>query len=1064
MHRLKKNRHSPRTLYNGPFVLPNPSSLRWMKQASSPSCHGLTPSLYSHWRGQPVGNLHGQVYHSPVTPWTQRGLASFLYRNDISTARSDEGCRPVFNLSFLDDSVASTDYPTQTRGSWKLGSPALGSSRDVRPNNNGPNGQFKSPSAYTSPMPVFTGLSVPEGHLVYSPRINTLPHSSLNTVSTPKISQFQSPKSNLPPLSGLGPPYGQMIRNKPAHSQGSCDHRHSQQVTSSGNNKQLWPQFVKNASPVFTDAQQNQGLYAFYPSQTHQLYPRRVYENGGPPAFNSPNGSIFYSYNPKVSQGFPPTFDSSETWASAASDQHQGDSSTIDPYFHQNPLSHPSIYNTHRYNFPRTDTCQTLALSSLLNHKKHSVSDQRFDTKEKCAVNNGQTVVPGKSYSQKTAHRNLDIPNASYPQQRYVPDLQTVSEYAHHQGGDSSCTRQRSFFNSTVSSDQSQSIIKSEQNNNFTTTADCRNDSCTCKSSTAIDFSASHQTASRQDSSEDRSKTGVFPLKPIQNPKQFNSNCLRYVTGHFSTARENLIVSQNCAAARKQKWSPQSGRGLDDSHFKTLGNIAGSTYHGPGNYHCVPVNGNTYRDSSRRNTRTFNNRRRGDNFRQNEVPGVYPASHSNDARKYSSDIPKKEGTSQDSKNMRKQTNWKTKEELYPGNQFSSKFQTFRVFENDSVSEASPYSVGGKFKGARNNQRMQAEGRNRLQAEGRNRLQAEGRNRLQAEGRNRLQAEDRNRLQAEGRNRLQAEGRNRLQAEGRNRLQAERERSLRQGNIRDQHCYSNCSDRKHRFHQSSRQQIDRGNVSVRWNGHRKTKPIKVYPDHLSVSGSRILKEFSEELKAFEGRTTNPVQRLHECARFSSLPIQILCEMVPMVKDNKDEGFTAVLSINNINLATRTGKSKRLVKQKVYDQAVYVLLRTLSAHKAASSANGVEADSDVTDMASRSCDAAGRSRVDGGKSHGVVVNFSSSIADSTDSNIQEKPRDDEKEIEAVHQKVEDVRRAKMRMDQTALCHLDRLIRDLKSFREDDRSKVSQIWTVDKHCVKNRLKLIAIYKGVS
>ncbi|GFS16069.1 hypothetical protein ElyMa_001463700 [Elysia marginata] len=51
--------------------------------------------------------------------------------NDISTPRSDEGCRPVFNLSFLDDSVASnvnTDYPTQTRGSWKLGSPGFSSS------------------------------------------------------------------------------------------------------------------------------------------------------------------------------------------------------------------------------------------------------------------------------------------------------------------------------------------------------------------------------------------------------------------------------------------------------------------------------------------------------------------------------------------------------------------------------------------------------------------------------------------------------------------------------------------------------------------------------------------------------------------------------------------------------------------------------------------------------------------------------------------------------------------------------------------------------------------------
>ncbi|GFR64036.1 hypothetical protein ElyMa_005497000 [Elysia marginata] len=100
----------------------------------------------------PVGNLHGQVYHSPATPRPQRGLASFLYRNDIlSTPRSDEGCRPVFNLSFLDDSVASnvdTDYPTQTRGSWKLGSPGFSSSRDVCPNSNGPNGQFESPSAH----------------------------------------------------------------------------------------------------------------------------------------------------------------------------------------------------------------------------------------------------------------------------------------------------------------------------------------------------------------------------------------------------------------------------------------------------------------------------------------------------------------------------------------------------------------------------------------------------------------------------------------------------------------------------------------------------------------------------------------------------------------------------------------------------------------------------------------------------------------------------------------------------------------------------------------------------
>ena len=51
---------------------------------------------------------------------------------------------------------------------------------------------------------------------------------------------------------------------------------------------------------------------------------------------------------------------------------------------------------------------------------------------------------------------------------------------------------------------------------------------------------------------------------------------------------------------------------------------------------------------------------------------------------------------------------------------------------------------------------------------------------------------------------------------------------------------------------------------------------------------------------------------------------------------------------------------------------------------------------------------------------------------------------------------------------LCYLGRLIRDLRVFKdagvEGESSKVSQIWIVDKHCVKNRLKLLAIYKGVS
>ena len=56
----------------------------------------------------------------------------------------------------------------------------------------------------------------------------------------------------------------------------------------------------------------------------------------------------------------------------------------------------------------------------------------------------------------------------------------------------------------------------------------------------------------------------------------------------------------------------------------------------------------------------------------------------------------------------------------------------------------------------------------------------------------------------------------------------------------------------------------------------------------------------------------------------------------------------------------------------------------------------------------------------------------------------------------------------MDQLTITHLNSLIRELKSFKgsqsEEENSKVSQIWTVDKRCVKNRLKLIVIYKGVS
>ncbi|GFN73509.1 hypothetical protein PoB_000001500 [Plakobranchus ocellatus] len=217
---------------------------------------------------------------------------------------------------------------------------------------------------------------------------------------------------------------------------------------------------------------------------------------------------------------------------------------------------------------------------------------------------------------------------------------------------------------------------------------------------------------------------------------------------------------------------------------------------------------------------------------------------------------------------------------------------------------------------------------------------------------------------------------------------------------------------------------------------------------------ILDGFMKRLRCFATRN-NSIQTLHDCAASCGLRVKIDCVIDDLGEHSKQGRFAATLSINEIYIARRIGDSRRTTKQEVYNEAVSVLLRSHSAQDIVTSF-----EIDITTSGKEAVAAVANTACPSGQN-----SLSSDIRTQRQATCAGNLRRVETKGSGLI--VGEKRHAKQEIDKATALHLNRLIHDLKSSKgsrvEEGKSKVSQIWIVDKHCVKNRLKLLAVYKGI-
>ena len=453
MYRLKKTRHSPRTLYNGPFVVPNQTSQQKTNRNSSPSFVTAPSSLFSHWTEHPWDHSnHGYFHHSPATPWSKPELRPFLHRNEISTSRSDEGCRPVYNLSFLDDSGAGINSSTHHYGY-------------IQPNS--PQGFHLSKNSLSDPLeheamndPTISSPSTTYvssgGYKLQSPGIGKSSRSGPSM--TPRMNKVPTPRLNRLLFSNVNPSLGLGTNNNSK----SNELQLLKHLSNLENRVGVSPRFIKRPSLLHTNYGQRQSSYS--PSRIQKCSSSSMSGLGG---FQN----AFYSRDCIVYCSEPQTSDGNLTNLKALDNQENlrpspQDAFTMLRYFHQCSPVH--LHKMSHVVRNASHTCKSQHLQPFNSHVHyyHFASNQNKDNAHAESLRRRQTEITEHLKIQQNAyHVNVDDMSFRKHQEHTVAlDFETRSKYPYQHYEDSSCTR-HSSYNSILSSDQSTRTVNNIQKN-----------------------------------------------------------------------------------------------------------------------------------------------------------------------------------------------------------------------------------------------------------------------------------------------------------------------------------------------------------------------------------------------------------------------------------------------------------------------------------------------------------------------------------------------------------------------------------------------------------------------
>ena len=575
MHRVKKKSCSPRTLYNGPFVLPNQTPNGIINHAPLPGI--MSGTFFPHGLGQ-LGRYaqRGHAPNSPATPRSQFGSRPLLYHNGmLGTPRSDEGCRPVYNFSFLDDSSRSHDI------SAHLNSPRFSSpSHATYMYNMGRLNYTPSPrvchsptSRKCTPFPFRGGSKIPY------PGTSKAPPSRDNIMSTPKTIRPPAPRinklsSNNSPSSGIGA----------SQDSKSSEFQHLQQFLSPRSHQtSISPQFIRSSSPIQITSKHNQSPSTFFPPPSQQYnYSKPIGGGSFIPTSCFPHNDVYYQYEPQAFKAIPNNFYRQAYQQNQCLEKcHPSHDAYKTQCFARNSsIQHGATQNT-QPQVPKTDNLQTGSPVNLLGYQIQTGTNQSQDNFQSKNGEHAGIFQYQNSLWNLLHHENLNHQPTKNPQQSFDQYLQTISEYPCHTEEDSSYTKQSSFISSIISSNQSHDSSNIVENDSRPTkmieNRRCDNAECTC------------QNAHRKEFHESLEKTipGIFTKiipETLRPPLHRNSNNAAMINPKFGT-KTAPPLQDSCV---RTQFHTMSSRPLPHdtgeviSRSQIFGEIVGSSLQGQG--------------------------------------------------------------------------------------------------------------------------------------------------------------------------------------------------------------------------------------------------------------------------------------------------------------------------------------------------------------------------------------------------------------------------------------------------------------------------------------------------